>query len=196
MSERLEERVLRLEKSISRSRRMMAGLATLPIFIMVAAFASPLQERAGKPGEIVATKVIVVDDQGVPRVTIGQDKPSTNRRSRAAGITIFDKTGFERGGLGTFDDGSVALALDAPKGVGSKFPDRIGMLVWPHGGTQLALRDNQSETVVQLRSSGDGGGGVDLFQWRLDKVHVKTLTYAGEERSEHGRPQGSGGRKQ
>ena len=85
----------------------------------------------------------------------------------------------ERGGMSTMDDGSVVLALDAPRGVGSPMRDRIGMMVQPDGASSLLLIDNQTRGVVKLQSDGKGGGGPQVFKWDVPakKVHIKTLTF-------------------
>jgi hypothetical protein len=80
---------------------------------------------------IRARKIDVVDDQGVVRISMGQDASDAQRRSRACGITVYDPKGDERGGMGTMDDLSAVIALDAPTGVGGAMRDRIGMLVSP-----------------------------------------------------------------
>jgi hypothetical protein len=176
-----EERIARLETRLVRTRRMLAGAAALPVLLLAAAFA-PSSGAGGKPGEIVVSKLTLVDDKGVARVVIAQDPPDSKRRSRGAGIYIRDKDGNERGGFGTMDDGSAVFAMDAPRGVGTLYPDRIGIMVWPHGGSQIMLLDNKSHSVVQMRANGDGEGGLDLFRYSPDKVDIRTLTFAGEKK--------------
>jgi hypothetical protein len=173
----LEHPIDILEATLARTRRLTAAAAAVPLFIFVGAIAA----APPKPSELVASKLTIVDDRGVPRVVIGQDPKSTERVSRAAGVYIRDKLGYERGGFGTFDDGSVALAMDAPHGVGASVPDRIGMLVSPKGQPKLLLIDNHSHRVVQLRSSGDDMGAIDLFAWKAEKPNTRTLTSTGDQ---------------
>jgi hypothetical protein len=89
--------------------------------------------------------------------------------------------------MSTFDDDSVVLALDAPRGVGAPMPDRIGMMVYPSGAADLTLIDNKTRAVAKLYSDGDGDGGVQVFQWDHDAgiIRVKTLSYDGERIDEH-----------
>ena len=175
-----------LEKQLKTARRLSVAALAVPAVLAVCAFAVQ-----NAPGEIIATRVTVVDDQGVTRVTIGQDPADTQRMSRAAGITLYDSTGTERGGMSTYDDNSVGLALDAPAGVGSPMRDRIGMKVYPTGSAQLLLIDNQTRGVVRLRlnpgNEGPASGGVDLFSWEPDTLKTRTITFEGETRAEQSR---------
>jgi hypothetical protein len=127
-------------------------------------------------------RLVVLDEKGVARVVIGQDPMNTQRRSRAAGITIHDGTGAERGGMSTMEDGTVVLALDAPDGVGAPMRDRLGMVVRADGSSHIMLIDNQTRAVAKLYSDGQGGGGPQIFKWEPAKkqVQVKTLTFDGE----------------
>ncbi|MEA3053308.1 MAG: hypothetical protein QOG72_2211 [Sphingomonadales bacterium] len=143
---------------------------------------APSTAAGDRPREIVVSRLTLVDDKGVARVVIGQDPVDSKRRSRGAGVYIRDRDGNERGGFGTMDDGSAVFAMDAPRGVGTLYPDRIGMMVWPHGGSQMMLLDNKSRSVVQLRANGDGEGGLDLFNWQPEKVDIRTLNFGGESR--------------
>jgi hypothetical protein len=138
----------------------------------------------GKPIDLLRVRRLeLVDDQGVVRVSLDQDAKDTQRRARSAGVHIYDAMGHERGGLGTFDDGSVVFALDAPRGVGHSMPDRVGIRVDPDGASHVMLLDNETRAVAKLHSDGKGGGGVQVFKWDMQgrKIHVKTLKYEGEE---------------
>jgi hypothetical protein len=56
---------------------------------------------------------------GTRRIVLGPDAAEAGRRSHAAGITVHDRTGAERGGFGTMEGGAVTFAMDAPVGVGA-----------------------------------------------------------------------------
>jgi hypothetical protein len=180
MSEAMERRVEELER---RLRRMQAALAT----VLIAGAGLVMGAMAMRMGpeiqpEVRTRRLVVVDDKDVARVVVGQDAPDGQRRSRATGITIHDKTGAERGGLSTMDDGSVVMALDAPVGVGAPMRDRIGMVVWPDGSSYFLLIDNETKGVVKLTSQADGKGGLELFKWDDEKgeVHTKRVGFDGE----------------
>ncbi len=176
----LERRVGELERKLRRthSGAALVGLSAVMLALSGGAIEDPIQK------ELRAHRLVIVDDQGVPCVFIGQDAPETKRRALAAGISIFDKHGNERGGFSTFDDGSVVLAMDAPKGVGDPMPDRLGLTVGPLGQAEVMLIDNKTRGVVKLRSEGDGKGGLQLFRWDMNdkKIHMKTLTFDDEEK--------------
>ena len=179
----LQDRVSRLERSVLRTRAV-AGAALL------GAAALALGGLSGQPGaepgavqdEVRTRKLVVLDDQDVARVVIMQDPPGGQRRSRAAGITIRDHTGVERGGMGTMDDGSAVMALDAPHGVGAPMPDRAGMIVWPDGSADIALFDNAGRTAVDLHSDGERGSLL-VLKWAAgdEKGQAKSLSFDGEE---------------
>ncbi len=173
------DRVCGLERRLRRTQAALACLALAGAAAIVFGMGAP--EKA--PDEIRTRRLVVVDDQGVPRVIIGQDPVNTQRRSRSAGITIHDKLGDERGGMGTMDDGSVVIALDAPRGVGSPMRDRLGLIVYPNGSSHVMLLDNETRAVAKLESDGKGGGGPQVFRWDMEQkqVHVKTFTFDGED---------------
>jgi hypothetical protein len=101
-----------------RIRRLSAALGALLLFacgLLIAGATDgekPLKET--KPGELKVTRLVVVDDDGKTRVVIGQDPKDLQRISRATGITLFDKSGAERGGFSTMEDGSVILGMARP----------------------------------------------------------------------------------
>lgn len=167
-------------------RRLRRTQATLLVVLFVAGCAgmAALAPRRAEPTtpEVRTKRLVVVDDKDVARVVIGQDPEDGPRRSRAVGMTVHDKTGAERGGFATMDDGSVVLAMDAPTGVGSPMRDRLGMVVWPDGSSYLMLIDNQTRGVVKLVSDGKGEGGPQVFKWddAAEEVRIKTLTFDGE----------------
>jgi hypothetical protein len=174
-----QQRISELER---RLRRMQAAMAVM-VLAGGACFLSGMARAVEPPSDEVRTRrLVVVDDKGVARVVIGQDAKDTQRRSRAAGITVFDDKGVERGGMGTMDDGGAVMALDAPQGVGSPMRDRIGMMVTPDGAAQLIVIDNRSYGVVKLESQGDGRGGIRFYKWdpEAKKIHSRLLDFDGE----------------
>jgi hypothetical protein len=165
-----------------RLRRTQAVLAAVALTAAGAILAAAIRPADPVVPEIRTRRLVVVDDKDVPRVVIGQDPVDGQRRARAAGITVHDKTGAERGGFSTLDDGSVVMALDAPVGVGAPMRDRLGMVVWPDGSSYVMLLDNQTRAVAKLSSDGKGGGGPQVFKWddASKSVGIKTLTFEGE----------------
>lgn len=152
------DRIASLERRLRRTQGALLALALVSAgAIMAAQAVAPA--AAPVVDEVRTRRLVVVDDAGVPRITIGQDAPGTQRRSRAAGITIRDQHGHERGGMGTMDDGSAVLALDAPAGVGSEMRDRAGIAVWPDGSAGIILIGNTGHMVAQLHADAEGLAG-------------------------------------
>jgi hypothetical protein len=189
----VEARFARLEKSLHRTRLAASGLA-IALTLVVATGAQRASTVSSRVSDEVRTRrLVVLDDRDVIRVEIGQDPKDgllrgpagaapIRRRARSAGLWLYDTTGNERGGMGTFDDGQVSMALDAPAGVGARMRDRIGMVVSKNGASQLMLIDNNTAGLVRLSSDGNGNGSVDLMKWDTagKKVHIKSLVYDGE----------------
>lgn len=163
--EQFEQRIAKLEFDVRLARRLAATCAlalTAVLGLGLACGAGAIQEAARpagqpQPVEMTLRKLTIVDDQGRPRIVLAQDPADTQRRSRAAGMTIYDEKGSER--------------------------DRAGLVVGPQGQASFMLIDNQTRGVVRLQSDGDGKGGLQLFKWdmKAKRVHVKTLTFDGEE---------------
>ena len=122
----LEVRMASLERSVRRTRIAVAALG-LALATVLGAQVFRRPPRISE--EVLTRRFALIDDTGRVRVEIAQDPMNTDRRSRSAGLRVFDKTGHERGGFWTFDDGSVVFAMDAPHGVGDPMPDRIGLMV-------------------------------------------------------------------
>src|SRR5262245_4936021 len=159
-------RLRRLERQL---RLTQAGaLAALVLLVGVAARQDTVSD------DLRTHRLKIVDDAGVVRMELGQDPKDSQRRSRACGLTIFDTTGNERGGMGTMDDLSAVMALDAPLGVGSPMRDRAGIMVSPDGSAQILVIDNTSEAPVRLFTEPAGGGGLELSATDAAKKLVRT----------------------
>ena len=177
----LQNRILLVERSLQRTRLAAAG-AGLALVALVGIQCA--RQQPAVVDEVRTQRLVVVDDEGRVRVQIGQDSKDAGRRARSAGLLIFDNTGYERGGFSTFDDGSVVLAMDAPQGVGDPMPDRIGLRVYPDGGTHINLLDNETRAVARLYTEADGSGGIQVLKWDMDAklIHFRTLTFDGDQR--------------
>ncbi len=108
--------------------------------------------------------------------------------SRAAGVTLYDNTGTERGGMATMANGRVAFGLDAPHAVaGDKVSDRAGMMVDGKGHAMFAIMDNAGTPVV-LMQSGDKNGAMQVIAASPDSkgLQVRTLGVKGDTQSTEG----------
>lgn len=189
MADELAQEVARLRRSVGRTRLALAavGLGAVGVAVLgLARVADPVRD------EVRARKFVLVDDEGVVRAMLQQDRPGGQRRSRGAGLLVFDKHGHERGGFSTMDDDSVVMAMDAPRGVGAPMPDRIGLVVDPDGSSSIMIIDNKTRGVARMDSDAEGIGGLKVFKWETEnnRVHVKTFTYDGEKIETH--PTGGG----
>lgn len=172
-----------MEVRLRRAQCLSAAACAGLVLAGTVSFARP-RTQIDEVEHLRVRRLELVDDAGVVRLALDQDPKDTQRRSRSAGLTVFDNTGAERGGFSTMDDGSVVFAMDAPVGVGSPMRDRLGLVVWPDGSAYVMLIDNQTRAVAKLHSDGKGGGGVQVFEWDMEakKIHIKTDTYAGDVR--------------
>lgn len=134
--------------------------------------------------EIRARRIALVDSRGVERVVLGED--TGRQHGRSAAIWIYDETGAERGGMGTFENGRASMALDAPVGVGAPMRDRLGLVVTNTGAASIQLNNNDTGVPVRLVTDADGGGGVELieFDHAEKKARIRRLTYRDDVRRE------------
>lgn len=177
------ELLLRIERLERQNRRIrkLGGAAIVGFAVMICIGAATPNQEAIKD-EVKTRRLAIVDDAGIERVVISQDPETTERISRSCGITLHDRSGSERGGIGTFEDGSVAIALDAPAGVGHPMRDRLGMKVYSSGAAIVSLMNNETKIPVRLISEEDGNGGVEFLSYDTDagKAVIKRIGFDGE----------------
>jgi hypothetical protein len=202
--ENVIDRIAKLERRNRRTNAVFAGLGVCAVIALVIG-SGPDDD---KPKEIVVSRLTLVDDAGQKRLVLGQDAKDVNRISRGAGMWVYDKTGFERGGFSTMDDNSVVMAMDAPRGVGGPMLDRLGLKVYPNGTASIMLigndmhapvtltTDEKSGAVIMLQGKDTGvpvrlivdekGGGLELIGYDMPnkKALIKRIDYKGETKSE------------
>ena len=134
--------------------------------------------------EIKARRIALVDSRGVERVVMGED--TGRQHGRSAAVWIYDETGAERGGMGTFENGQASIALDAPVGVGAAMRARLGLSVSLTGGAAIQLNNNDTSVPVRLVADPAGGGGVELIEFDHDekKALIRRLSYGEDVRRE------------
>ena len=173
------DKIARLQKQLTRLQAITVAMgAGLAVVLVGGAARDPVQE------EVKARRIALVDSRGVERVVLGED--SGRQHGRSAAVWIYDETGAERGGFGTFENGQASMALDAPVGVGLPMRDRLGLIVSQSGGASIQLNNNDTGVPVRLVTDAAGGGGVELigFDHANKMARIKRLTYAGETRRE------------
>jgi len=165
----------RLQKQVGRLQITTLALAAgLAVVLVGGAARDPVQD------EVKARRIALVDGRGVERVVIGTD--AGRQHGQSAALWIYDETGVERGGLGTFENGQASLALDAPAGVGAPMRDRLGLVVSRTGAASIRLNNNDTGVPVRLVTDAEGGGGLELiaFDHAERKARIRRLTYEGE----------------
>lgn len=174
-----DETIARLQKQVGRLQviTVAMGLGLAAVLVSGAA-RDPVQD------EIKARRIALVDSRGVERVVMGED--SGRQHGRSAAVWIYDETGAERGGMGTFENGQASIALDAPVGVGAPMRDRLGMVVSSTGAASIQLNNNDTGVPVRLVTDAAGGGGVELieFDHAAKKARIRRITYGDDARRE------------
>ena len=173
------DRIASLQTKLSRLQIVSGVLALgLAAVLLSGAARDPIQD------EVKGRRIVLVDSRGVERVVLGED--TGRQQGRSAGIILFDDTGAERGGIATFDNGQVSMALDAPVGVGSSMRDRLGLVVDKNGGAAILLNNNDTGVPVRLVTDPEGGGGLELIEFDHDAkmARIRRLTYGDDVRRE------------
>jgi|SRR5437667_5030915 len=179
----IEDRVTDLERSLRRTRHLTVLLSVGFLLLLTTAFQN---NQVQTSDEVRTRRLVVLDDQGQIRAALGQDPANVQRVSRAAGLTLYDDKGNERGGFSTMADGSVTIGLDAPVGVGAPMRDRIGLKVFPNGAAYVMLIDNKTGAVARLISEEGPNGvrGVQVFKWEPEgsRYYIRTISVDGDVR--------------
>jgi hypothetical protein len=187
MSQRLRDLEDRLDRLEIACRRWQRGAVVL-LVTLVAVVAVGAARQAAIQDEVRTRKLVVVDENGVARVVIAEDPKDAQRRSRACGIVINDKTGAERFGVGVMEDDTVNMGFDAAVGVGHAMRDRVGIGVSPDGSAYVMLINNETKVPVRLVAEGDTtkGGGVEFIDYDKPngKVIIRRISFAGDEKKE------------
>lgn len=179
-SEAVEVRLARLERSLRRARWGMVGLLLLVVALFLAWYGvGGIVQR-----EIRVHRIYAVDDAGVVRARIGEDPAGGHRLSRVAGVTLYDPTGLERGGMVSMANGSVAIGLDASTTPNGTDRDRVGLMVDGKGNTMFMLLDAKAVPVVMAKG-GDKGGTLQVSALTPDgkQLQVRTLGVDGDKQS-------------
>jgi len=171
------QEVLRLKKHVGRLQFATLALAVTATAVLVGGAAGD----GAVSDEIRARRIAIIDDKGVERVVLGQDSEA-RQHGRSAALWIYDETGAERGGFGTFANGQASLAIDAPEGVGSSPRDRLGLRVTETGEASIMVQNNDTGVPVRMIADGDEGGGLEFLECRRAEqvIRIKRLTIAGE----------------
>ncbi len=175
-----EDRLRRLERSLRRTQWGVLGLLAVIILLGMAWYGiGGIVQK-----EVRAKRFMAVDDAGIVRVRVGQDSKDTGRQSPGSGITLYDSTTKERGGMMTMENGAVAFGMDAANIPPGQVSDRLGMMVDAKGNAVLMLADPSGGSAVMMRGASTGGS-VQIMQTSPDqkKMQVRTLDVNGDTQS-------------
>ncbi|MEN4902847.1 hypothetical protein [Luteimonas sp. TWI662] len=162
----------RLDAIERRHRLAVFGLGAVCLLLAIACIALWLRSSTTElPDRLRLRELVVVDPAGVERVRVSGDLPDAvidgkrvDRGSAAAGVMLYDRSGQERGGYVTWDDGdNVGLTLDGRERQSALFvagPDGAAALQIWHGGRMLDLRADADG--ARLSQSVDGRVQVQL----------------------------------
>lgn len=171
------------ERANRRFKRILL-LQTAVLIVLATVFATRFAQASADANPAVASlrvaELIVVDGKGVERVRIGGDLPDAvidgkrrPRGSKAAGVMLYDRTGQERGGYVTWDEGdNIGLTLDGRKGQNALF------VAGPDGATSLQMW--QGQDLMDLRVDDSGA--------RITRTQGGAVTFQQPAVSEIGRP--------
>lgn len=157
MPDQLVERLLKIERDHRRLRVLTTLLLVALMMVGTTAYVGvpALAQEDGTSQSITASRINIVDANGVVRLRIGSDLPdgviNGVRRPRAhafAGILLYDDDGQERSGYGTMGGGNVGLTLDT-RDLQSAF-----FLAGPKEGAALHMWNGSD--VVDLRVDENG----------------------------------------
>ncbi|WP_337245480.1 hypothetical protein [Luteimonas sp. gir] len=156
----------RLDAIEHRHRLAVLGLGAVCLLLASACIALWLRSSTTEfPDRLRLRELVVVDPTGVERVRVSGDLPDAlidgkrvDRGSAAAGVMLYDRSGQERGGYVTWDDGdNVGLTLDGRQRQSALFvagPDGAAALQIWHDGRMLDLRADADG--ARLSQSVDG----------------------------------------
>lgn len=161
----LQARLRACERS---QRRLLAAFVVVLALALYGLIAPALSSEASPvpadAGSLRLTELVIVDPHGVERVRIGGDLPDAvidgkqiPRGSAAAGVMLYDRTGQERGGYVTWDEGDhIGLTLDGRKGQNALFaagPDGSTVAQLWHGSESIELRADANGARLTQTSS-------------------------------------------
>lgn len=155
MERAIEQRITALEQGHRRTVIALGLICALSIAACLALLLRPATAPT-MPDTLRVNELVVLDPAGTARVRLSGDLPDAviegrrvDRGSPAAGLMLYDRTGQERGGYVTFDQGdNVALTLDGRRGQNALF------VAGPDGSTSLQLWHGRQ--ALDLRADSNG----------------------------------------
>lgn len=183
----LQSRIGYLERRLRLFNAALVVLTGFTVFGLIWPSAAA-QER---PSLIRARGVVIVDEQGRDRITIGAPVPNPKegvRRSPSTGIVINDAAGYERFGLGLTDDGQMGMGFDAPPGKGdSRNRERINLAADAAGGAYVRFLNRKTFVVSRLVVDATDQFYLEFLDFPEGKVISRRIGFKGEQTIEQAR---------
>ncbi|MCD9007132.1 hypothetical protein LDO31_12975 [Luteimonas sp. XNQY3] len=155
MDRGIEDRLDTLERQHRRTVIALGMLCLLPVATSLFLLLRPAAPTTTLD-TLRVSELVVIDPAGTERVRLSGDMPDAviegrriDRGSAAAGVMLYDRTGQERGGYVTWDEGdNIGLTLDGRAGQNALF------VAGPDGSTSLQIWHGQQ--ALDLRADANG----------------------------------------
>jgi hypothetical protein len=185
-----EEVLARIDR-LERRLRVLGVVSVVLASIAISAITLPSVNAQGQPSVVRARGLIIVDDQGRDRIIIGAPVPNPRegvRSSPATGMVINDAAGYERFGLGLFDDNRVVMGFDAPRGTGDeRNRERITLVADASGGAYLRFLNRKTAVPGRLVLDAADQFYLEFLDFPDGKVVSRRIGFKGEQIVEQAR---------
>ena len=175
----LHGRVAVLERESRRLRRMLALAVTVALVFSVWNSRSNAQPSADS---LRVRGLIVEDGNGRPRISLGAPLAGMGGTPRT-GMRITDPRGFERFGVGLFDDGRLVMGIDGPPpstGPAGNL-ERINLVADNDGAGYIAFKDRDSRVVGRIYLDPQNKLWVEFSDFAQQPPARRRIGLAGEE---------------
>ena len=168
-----------LERAVRTQRRVIVALATLCGVVLIAP-----GFRAQQAGEALRARSLVIEDaNGRARILLGAPLPGQGTGMSRIGMRINDENGFERFGANLFEDGSMVLGLDAPRGKGDdRNRERINLIADGEGGSAMNWKDRRTGVVARMYLDTSNQVWLQFSDYTQNPPVQRRLGLSGDER--------------
>ena len=156
----LERRISYLERRYRRFRQLVAGIVVVTLTVCALGFA---RDRQDAVDIIRAKSIVIVDDEGRPRIRLGSG--GERLPGSSFGIALLDEHGAERFGVSTWDNGRVGMGFDAPRGVGNPMPDRMAFEVGADGRPGFVMLNNDTTVPIRIHIDENDRAVIEFVDW-------------------------------
>lgn len=175
-------RITSLERRVMRQRW---SFGVLLVFGLLTGLTDSFGLLAQDNRNLRVRSLIVEDEQGRDRILLGSPVPNPRegqRSSPSTGLVINDPAGYERFGLGLFQDNRVVMGFDAPPNTGdSRNRERITIVADANGGAYLRFLDRRTFVVGRLQLDPQNRFWLEYMNPTDTEFVTKRIGFAGEE---------------